>query len=213
MKSHQNLFLDGTRRAARIAWLLCATLWAALAQGEVTITGLNDDQEANVRAHSALVSADCGSAPWRIRRLFRDADDDIREALEALGYYSPSISKSLTLADDCWHASFDIQAGEPVRYRQVDIAFDGLAAADPAFHDRLTEPRPQVGDRLDHGRYTAYKSSLMRAAMSGGYFDADYLHSRVTVDREARAADIDLGFSSGPKYRFGEVTFTDGILR
>jgi len=214
MKSHRNLLSDGSRRVARVACLLWVALGGTgLARGEVSITGLADNQEANVRAHSALVGADCTSARWRIQRLYRDADEDIRQALAALGYYSPSISKSLAWSRDCWHASFEIQPGEPVRYRQVDVILDGPASSDTDFLERLTVPRPAIGDVLDHGQYTAYKESLIQAATRTGYFDADYLRSRVTVDRDTKQADIDLDFESGPKYRFGEVTFADGILR
>lgn len=187
--------------------------WASNASADVVFSGLDLDQEANARAVVPLASAGCDSAHWRVERLFRDADKNVRRALEALGYYEISISKSLSWDDDCWHATIDIIIGEPVRLHQVDVLIVGDAANDPVFQSRISTNRPAPGEILDHGRYDKYKSSLLSAAITGGYFDASYERSEVMVDRDAKAADIVLKLQSGPRYRFGPVIFSEGILR
>jgi len=42
-----------------------------------------------------LASAPCDAARFRVERLFRDSDDKLRDALEALGYYRYEVQKSL----------------------------------------------------------------------------------------------------------------------
>jgi len=212
MKSH-HYPASRSRRIRAAAALAAGIVAMPAARAGVDVEGLDERQEANVRAYSALTSTDCDSARWRVERLFRDADNDVRLALQALGYYDPEISKSLAWDDDCWQVTLRVEAGEPVRYRDVDIDITGEAASDPLFLSRITDTRPTPGAVLDHGAYTAFKNSLLRSAAHTGYFDGDFEHSRVTVDRDARAADVDLRFLSGSKYRFGEVHFTDGILR
>jgi translocation and assembly module TamA len=160
-----------------------------------------------------MVSSDCDSAPWRIERLFRDADQEIGEAMQALGYYEPSISKTLSWDDDCWHASFDIQAGPPVLVQVSNIQVLGPGATDPDLLPKITQRRPLVGEVLDHGVYDNYKTALLQKAVNAGYFDAEYERSRVTVDRSLRTANIDLQLQSGSKYAFGTVSFTEGIIR
>jgi translocation and assembly module TamA len=64
-----------------------------------------------------------------------------------------------------------------------------------------------------HGQYEDFKSALVRAATYAGYFDADFTRARVVVDPASQSADLALFFETGPKYRFGDVTFTEGILR
>lgn len=182
------------------------------ASADVIFSGLEPDQEANARALMPLAAASCDSARWRIQRLFRDSDKNMRKALEALGYYDITISKTLTWNDECWQASFDIEVGEPVRLRQVDVVVEGDAAHDTAFQYRIAESRPEPGDVLNHGIYDEFKSSLLGAAITGGYFDADFESSEVIVDRDWHAADIDLRLHSGTRYRFGQVTFSEGIL-
>lgn len=182
-------------------------------RAELTIAGLDERQAANVRALSPLSTTDCDSARWRVERLFRNADKDISTAMRALGYYEAEISKTLRWDDKCWHASFDIQPGEPVRLRAVDIRVSGSAAADATYLARDTAVRPKPGDVFDHGQYKDLKATLLRAAINAGFFEAEFESSKVVIDKEARVADLDMHLQSGEKYRFGEVSFTPGILQ
>lgn len=202
-----------TRLGALAAALALTTLAPTIARAEVEISGLDDALAENVRLMLPLASSGCDSARWRVERLFRDADAKIGEALQALGYYEPSISKSLTWDSDCWHAAFTIESGPPVRIRASDIAVRGPGVADPALLPRVTTRRPANGDIFNHGAYDDYKAALLRAAINAGYFDAEFERSRVAIDRGARAADIDLQLQTGDKYVFGTVSFTQGIIR
>ena len=193
---------------------LLALLFVSMnASAEVRFSGLGEHLEENVRALSPLVTTDCDAARWRVERLFREADRTIGEALRALGYYESATTKQLSWSDDCWLAEFEINAGEPVRYRDVDIVVNGAAKDDAGFMRRIADNRPAVGAVFNHGHYSNFKSRLQRAALNGGYFDAVFDTSVVNVDKEARAADLALVFSTGEKYRFGELTFSEGILR
>jgi len=182
-------------------------------RAEMQITGLNDRQEANVLALSPLSTTGCDSARWRVERLFREADTHIISALRALGYYEAQVVKSLTWDDACWYAKFEIDPGKPVRLRNVDVQLDGSAADDQAFVARSNNLRPQAGDVFDHGQYESFKTTLLRAATNAGFFEAELTTSKVVVSKEDRVADMSVRLESGAKYRFGEVSFTDGILR
>ncbi len=185
----------------------------AAARADVTFTGLNSEQEKNVRALTAIAAAACDSAPWRVRRLFRDADGQIRKALEALGYYDVEVSKSLSWKQPCWHAEFNLTVGAPVQLQKVDIRIEGAAAEDKYFLGLIRAGRPKQGDVLDHGRYEHYKNTLMKAAMARGYFDAVFRRHQIVVDRDAGRANLTLVFDSGPRYEIGDIRFTHGIIR
>ena len=198
--------------------LSCIAGWAALAtagnvSAEVRYSGLDAAQEANARVVMPLAAAECTSARWRVERLFRDADKNLRGALEALGYYEIDITKSLSFEDDCWRADLDVIVGEPVVLRNVEIEIVGDAAADTEFGSLIEANKPLAGRILDHGRYAAYKTTLLSSAIARGYFDAEFLRSEVTVDPAAHSADIEITLSSGARYRFGEIKYTEGILR
>jgi len=190
------------------SWLLLST-----ARAEVNVSGLDDTLAANVRALLPLSETGCDSAHWRVERLFRDADKTIAAALQALGYYDPSISKSLRWGEDCWHAHFEIQAGTPITIRDTNIQVLGPGANDPQVQQRILLRPPTDGDVLHHGAYDDYKTAMLRAAINAGYFDAEFERAAVTVDREAHSASVDLQLQSGDKYVFGTVSFTEGIIR
>lgn len=183
------------------------------ASAMVVISGLDEAQEANVRALLPLATAACKTGRWRIQRLFRDADSHIHRALQALGFYSASLSKQLTWEETCWRATIAIEPGEPVRLDDIDIAVEGPAGEDPAVLAKLAINKPQAGDILNHSHYEAYRDKLRNAALERGYFDAHFLQHQVLVDVPTRSARMTLRLDSGLRYHFGEITFTPGILR
>ena len=148
-----------------------------------------------------------------MEKLYRDSDKTVQSALRALGFYEPVIDKTLQWQDDCWLVELAVDPGLPVVLRNVSINVNGPADLDPDFRSRLNGDRPKPGDVFHHGRYSAYKAAMTRAAVQSGYFEAEFEQARVTVDVESRSADLYLQLDSGPKYRFSEVRFTPGILR
>ena len=173
-------------------------------RADVHFTGLDKMQEANVRALVPLASTSCDTNEWRVERLFRNADSDIRKALQALGYYN-------TALEIVWSGvPLLIVLGEPVRYRVVDVQFDDESIESselPLSH------LPVAGDILHHGNYEGLKSSLLQHMSDQGYFDSQFSRKEVVVDTESLSADLHLHLNSGPRYRIGAIRFTEGILR
>ena len=132
--------------------------------------------------------------------------------LRALGYYEAKITKTLSWNDACWQARFTIDPGEPVRLREVDIQLEG-AAGDQGLLVGNNNLRPIAGDIFNHGQYEDFKASMLRAATNAGFFEAEFETSKVVIDVDDRAADMSLRLQSGARYRFGEVSFTQGILQ
>ena len=184
---------------------LVILLLPSVLAAELTITGVDDELERNVRAFAALASEPCDAEAWLIRRRFRALEAEARSALEPFGYYEPTITTSLSSDDDCWSASIIIDPGEPVRLRHVDIRIDGAAASDPAF-DALIDSSPLAeGKFLRHADYDSFKRSLQIRAADRGYFEAAYTQSQLDVWPDEGVADITLHFTSGPRYRISEI--------
>lgn len=201
------------RTLAALACCAVLTAGSGVAGAEVTFNGLSERQEANARALVRLVSAECQTNRWRVERLFRDADEDLERSLQALGYYDATIIKTLTWDEDCWHAEFEVSTGEPVRLRQIDVQVDGQEPDDSWLPDAVGDLQPIEGAILNHGDYERLKTAVLNAAANKGFFDAAFTRREVIVDPDSLSADLHLHLTSGPRYRFGEVSFTDGILR
>ena len=134
-------------------------------------------------------------------------DTRVAQSLEALGYYQPRILTTLTKSEPTWHLRLTIEAKEPVRINNVSILIAGAAADDPSFTQRLKDVDFAYGDVLHHGKYDRFKQSLLRLGQQRGYFDAEIILSRVEVSPDVGVASIRLHYSSGPRYRFGNLLF------
>lgn len=186
--------------------------WTA-ASAKVEVSGVRGKLRDNVMAHLTLAEAGCDAPSWRVRRLTRKADPEIREALEAYGYYNPVLAIGSGVESGCWLVNIHIEPGEPVRLRKVDVAVTGEAAGDPGFR-RLLKTQPlQPGDQLDHADYERFKKALGDLARQRGYFAAAFPESRIDVYTRENAADIVLHYDSGPRYHFGPVTFQQEVVR
>ena len=189
--------------------MLSSTL-ASAAGVKIEINGLPDEQRDAVRASLALANYDKRDiSPSELRVAYRDAEDQIKRALEPFGFYDPKVTNHLT-GDEAagWTARFDVTRGDAtvVREERVEVAGEGkeqrrVAAAVEAF-------APKVGERLDHATYEASKSVVDTTLRGAGFLDAKYTSRRVTVRPEENSATVDLTWDSGPRYKFGAVRFS-----
>jgi translocation and assembly module TamA len=196
---------------------LFLVIWLGLqplrAGAEVVFTGLDTNQESNARALMPIARAECDTNVWRIERLFRDADKNLRDALSALGYYNITVEKTLSHTDTCWLARFDVVVGDAIRYRVIDVQVDGLPLSESGLLPLADANQPQVGGILHHGQYEQFKTALLRRASSQGFFDVAFDRNEVVVEPESRSADLHLQLVKGARYRFGAANFSEGILR
>src|SRR5690606_31913507 len=96
------------------------------------------------------------------------------------------------------------------------VAIEGVGGRDRYLREDLAGFTPDVGAVFEHPVYEASKTRISRRLGQRGYFDADFASRRVEVTRAEHAADIDLVWTSGPRYDMGEITFEqtpEAILR
>jgi translocation and assembly module TamA len=203
------------QRAASRTLASCVLILLAChgpAEASVELQGLDKVLTQNVTARLALDDEPCDAPDWRIQHLFEEADEEIRDALEAHGYYAPSIITTLEPAADCWLARFTVDPGLPVRLRTVNVQITGLGVNDNPYVALLKANPLVAGNPLHHADYEAYKKRFADIASSRGYFEGLFETSRVDVYPAEFAADIELIFATGPRYRFGEVTFDQDVV-
>lgn len=177
------------------------------------IEGVRGAVRDNVIAHLELDDAPCDAPSWRVRRLNNKAERQVREALEAYGFYNPTITIRPGREKDCWLTTITIAPGEPVRLRTVDVRLTGAAESDRAFQ-RLLDTRPlRPGEVLEHATYERFKDEFADTARRRGYFAARFLEHRIEVHAQENRADVTLHYDSGPRYVFGAVTFDQSVVR
>jgi len=173
------------------------------AQTTIRLSGLSGELQDNVQLYLNRYSADEISTSLRFQSRL---EQDINSALQALGYYHSEITIELQPRNNGSRLLIHVDVGEATRIANIDIQINGEAATDAEFN-ALLKQAPQQGQILHHGRYDSFKSSLNSLALRRGYFDANFTLARLEVAPSVKQAFIKLHFDSGPRYRFGEVSF------
>ena len=181
---------------------------------KVEIAGISGPEERNVRAVLSIVRAEGGKnlTLAHIRQLDRRAQGEIETALEPFGFYQPIVVGSLRQMGGTWVAHYTISPGPAVRVRRVDIRFSGDGADAPIFRKAISDFPLHQGDTLRHLPYEAWKLALLTAASDSGYLKATFDTTALDVNRTESIGDVLVRFDTGPRFRFGPVTFNQSVL-
>ncbi|KGD83659.1 membrane protein [Pantoea stewartii subsp. indologenes] len=192
--------------------LLVAPAFGA-APVRLQLEGLTGELQKNVRARLSTISSDEVTNDGRFRARVSAA---IKEGLRALGYYEPDI--------DFESRPAPAQGGRPVLIARVTpgqsvqiagstIIVTGQAKNDADYKNWIAQGRPKVGTILNHGQYDKFKSGFTNLALRNGYFDGEFEKSQLGVSVARHEAFWDIDYNSGPRYRFGDVTFQGSQIR
>ncbi|MDP5291343.1 autotransporter assembly complex family protein [Oceanimonas sp. CHS3-5] len=168
---------------------------------DLRLSGLDDELEDNTQVYLDQLPA---IEVEQFSRFKRQITTAVTDSLQSLGYYNPEI-ELIQSEQNPARVTVRVNAGEPVRIRTLNVRLEGDAETDTAFADLLGNFAIRQGEVLHHNQYETAKASLLSLALRRGYFDAAYRTSRVRVMPWEKAADVDLSFDSGPRYRFGEL--------
>ncbi len=179
----------------------------------VEIEGIDDEPRDNARALLSIREADADELDEaRVRQLHAKAPAEIEQALEPFGYYRPVIHSELERRGDDWVARYRVEPGPPLRLATVDLQLAGAGADDPRFQKLAADFPLRPGDVLLHPDWERGKQALVDHAAQNGYIDADFTAAEVRVDLDRYEARAILHFDTGPRYRFGRVTFHQDVL-
>ncbi|MHA2739073.1 autotransporter assembly complex protein TamA [Vibrio harveyi] len=188
------------RKATPIIVSLLAFSHSAYADVSLKIKGIDGALEDNVNAYLSSIPEDDYSTSLRFQARL---EQSITEALNALGYYHAKISYTITKDND--ELIVNVQPGEPVRVKLMDVVISGEANQDEAFVKLLEKSPLKVGRILNQGEYDSLKSSIRNLALQRGYFNGDFTLSRLEVVSELNEANVRLHYDSGIRYHFGSV--------
>ncbi|MDP3695644.1 MAG: POTRA domain-containing protein, partial [Desulfocapsaceae bacterium] len=147
-----------------------------------------------------------------MRRLHREAEKDIKSALEPLGYYSPTVEGALIEAEGVWHATYIVTPGEPVLVRSVSVEITGPGSGLSLFADLEKQFPLQDGAVLNHQQYEDGKKKILRWAIRNGFVEAGFEKNEVRVHRGNHQADIDLLLNTGHRFLFGKTSSAQQII-
>lgn len=135
------------------------------------------------------------------------AKENTSNALQSLGYYQADIIVTVDKAP--WQLTLAITLNAPTLIDNIDVNITGEAKDDSAFISLISTREINQGDKLHHGKYEALKSKILSLALQRGYFNGALIESRITITASYHSANIKITYNSGPRYRFGEVSFNE----
>ncbi len=188
--------------------LLMSSAAGAATTLKFSVVGIEGEQKKNVLAY-------LGAAPEsdeNRRNFVVSARDKVESALQALGYYQPEIEIDLQRTEPKWRLSIVVNAGEPVRVRDINIQILGAAANDDYFTRLTSDTGFSSGDVLHHGRFESFRENVLSLGQRRGYLRGEIVASRIEVQVEAGTADVMLWYESGPRLRFGEIIVDNTLI-
>jgi translocation and assembly module TamA len=200
-----------------VCTLLAALFGEAAAQEapvRVELVGIRGAERRNVMASLsiALSGSEHIVSESRVRRLHARALGEIELALQPFGYYRPHVESSLRYEGHRWIARYVIDPEARVVVAQVAIEITGDGSEQQAFRRAVAAYPLAVGDPLSHAAYELGKTRLVNTASQLGYLDAGFERSELRISLESYTAEIDLVYNTGPRFRFGPVTFDQEIV-
>ncbi|WP_455025020.1 autotransporter assembly complex protein TamA [Marinobacter fonticola] len=200
------------RLLALFGILLTAVVSTSLAHaaGQVVVRVQGDYPALQENATNFVGTVEDRSAA-SLRRYESHAESQVREALRALGYYSPAIRSRIEDGEPPT-LIFEVEPGQPVKITERVVRIEGPASEDPEFEiGALSQIAP--GEVVNHGTYESVRSRIRNQARTLGYFQGEFTERTLRVDPDAGTAEVRLVFTSGPRYAFGEVSFeSDGTF-
>ena len=197
------------RRLRRLTLLpLLLAPWLAHAGVQLAVDGVDDTLKVAVTSGVAISQyANREVTEAQVRRLYNQALDQVKSALEPYGYYEASVQGQLDPVGNDWRVTLHVSPGTPVKVTAVDLQLDAKAAEIPAIRRAQRAIEKLKGQTLNHGEYDSARDALSSALTANGFLDARLVTRRVEVNRGERSAVIHLAWDAGPRYRFGEVHY------
>ncbi len=186
-----------------------------LQAAQFILEGIEGERADNIRAMLRIDDLMTSEGPLptasRLRYLHRQAEGEIRTALEPYGYYRPQLDLQLDVEGETeqWQARYRVDAGPQMQIGTARLALEGEGVEDPVLLQVIAASPVKAGAPLLHGDYAALKSQLQSHAAERGYYEAGFKVSEIRVDVAANRADIELVYMTGPRARIGEIRFDE----
>ena len=184
----------------------------ASAKIDIKIEGLEAELEDNARAFLSLEKLEPPYNERRLRRLYRDGSDEIRQALVPFGYYNAKVKREIQSEGKSWKVLYIVEPGVQTTVKALNISIDGEGKNNRMIEIVLENKRLQEGKPLLHEQYDSLKKSINNAAVTRGYVRGRFEEHEIRVDTQANTAVINLLYDTGPRYFFGDITISQDIL-
>ena len=153
-----------------------------------------------------------------LARLLLAAEQDARELVATLGYFSPTITIDPPVNRDAGFSTHVARAlklsvvpGEPTEVSALKLEFTGPILTEAGAEQRARVKREwalDIGMRFSQARWTDAKQQALLLLTAQNYPTATLATSEADIDPVTRRAVLRVTLDSGPRYRLGPLVIT-----
>jgi translocation and assembly module TamA len=146
-----------------------------------------------------------------LARLLTAAEENARELVATLGYFSPDIHIELlpASATAARMVQLSVVPGEPTLVGEVRIEFTGIITDDPLPLNQRQQIETRwalpTGTRFTQAGWAAAKQQALRQLTTQRFPTGQVANSLADIDPVAHRANLSVTLDSGPVYRLGQV--------
>jgi len=178
----------------------------------INVTGVKDDLKKNIELHMPVTIPECDADRGDVKLFFTTVKKNLRKATRALGYYDAEFTSGGSVVNGCWKLRLKIKPGRPTKIVSQNIQVVGAGKNQEIFQEVLKELPYELGEVLNHEKYSEFKTKLSEASQALGYFDAEFEQHSILIDPASYQAKINLVLNTGDRYRYGKVSIDQKIL-
>ncbi len=143
----------------------------------------------------------------QIKNWYKEATEDIKSILPALGYYKAKVLTRLEKNVQHYHANFTVLPGPLLHVTHLNIAIIGHGRNNTLLKKAVASAYAFQGQVMEVERYQNIKKKIYQQALSEGYLNAHWKTHVVKIDKQAWTAEIELLLDTKVPYFIGPVRF------
>ncbi|OGT47992.1 MAG: hypothetical protein A3E82_04325 [Gammaproteobacteria bacterium RIFCSPHIGHO2_12_FULL_38_11] len=175
------------------------------------ITGIQDEtiqknvistlENLRARLHTPVTNEEAKHFAYKSPRFIEDA-------VKPYGYFNCQAKSQLLRTEKGWLVKFQVTLGRELPITGMQIEIHGAGTSDPEFIKWKKDLPFKIGQTLNTQNYEKAKIHLYNLATKRGYFQAKMIKNQIQINLARYQANIIIIFNTGPRYRFGETTFS-----
>jgi len=197
---------------------ICLALASAVASAEnidYAVSGVDEPMLTNVLDHvTAFRIGSSARFNARLRRkLTEDTINATNAALRPYGYFNAVVEVGMVPKEaGMWLVTVDIDAGEPVLVKDVQLELKGPGSGLKSLEDWYANFPLSEGQILNQQTWDEAKVDVVDLLEVSGYLQSSFSRHEIRVDPVANTAKLVLIVETGPQAVMGKLTFNQDIV-
>jgi len=181
----------------------------------IEISGVSAEIKTNIELHLGVNKELIPNSTLGFPRSAEYIRAKAKLALQALGYYRPTISLSRTQQQNDQKQNewtLTIELNQATQWHQIDLQLQGPGSDYQPLIQIVKKHPFTKGLTVNHGTYEQYKNQLLQRAIESGFLDAQFEISRMDINVSKSIADVKWLLKTGARYYLGKVELSGSSL-